>query len=176
MHSSPTVPLQHLSEVKVWTLTLLFQHVNNIFSYAGVFGITVLLHHLISPSISCWTDGLIFIFTSGTFWYKVGVIIVTVCSFPDHVAAKPAQIITSPPPCSGVGMRCLWWVSFWGVFYISEHYTVKWWITICLEKAYPVTVASLRSWQWCRYTSECFRSPNVKCSALVEIVTLLKII
>ena len=58
---------------------------------------------LLQPSFSCQTDGLTF--DSRILGYTEELMVTARCQGP--VAVKQAQIISPPPPCLTVGMRCL---------------------------------------------------------------------
>lgn len=99
MHISLKVPSQYFCWLMVWTLTEPL-HLDSFYSrFAGVLGIIVVTQ--LGPSFRCQTNGLTFCYTE-----ELLVDSVTVrCPGPE--AAKQAQIITPPPPCLMVDIRCL---------------------------------------------------------------------
>ena len=66
-----------------------------------------------SFSFSCRTDGLTF--DSRILWYPEEFMVDSMTArCPGPVAAEQAQMISPPPPCLTVGMRCLCWYAAFG--------------------------------------------------------------
>jgi len=64
-------------------------------------------------SFSCWRDGLTF--DSRIFWYTEEFIVDTMTArCPGPVGVDQYQIISPPPLCLTVCMRCLWWYAVFG--------------------------------------------------------------
>lgn len=105
------IPPQHLNGVKEWTLTLPFQQFPPFFSLLDGTLLVCLgsLSCCITQfwlSLSCWTDGLTFVFK--IFWYKVELLCFFVllnmqlCIMTKHLNTG----FSSPRDCSRPGVVC----------------------------------------------------------------------
>lgn len=115
MHSLLNILPQNLNRVEVWP----FQHPDIFLLYpvrhwfARVLGIIFLLHDPISAILKLlelWPH----IYFKNILWIKVIIIVSVTASFPGFVAVKQSQIITPPPPCLTVGLRCSKWYAVFG--------------------------------------------------------------